>query len=87
MDALADLDRFAEFLHGHFPALAPIVAEELIAKTNVLSVNPKLGRAIAGRQDYRQIVLRVLNAPYVIQYRLDGERLVILRVYHGREHK
>jgi hypothetical protein len=30
-------------------------------------------------------VLQVLNAPYVFQYRFDGERLVMLRVFHGRE--
>jgi plasmid stabilization system protein ParE len=30
-------------------------------------------------------VLQVLNAAYVFQYRYDGERLVILRIFHGRE--
>jgi hypothetical protein len=27
----------------------------------------------------------VLGAPYVFQYRFDGLRLVMLRVFHGRE--
>jgi plasmid stabilization system protein ParE len=27
----------------------------------------------------------VLNAAYVFRYRYDGERLVMLRVFHGRE--
>jgi len=40
---------------------------------------------IAGHEHYRQIVLQVLNAAYVIQYRAEGERVVILRVFHGRE--
>ena len=30
-------------------------------------------------------MLQVLNAPYVFQYRFDGERVVMLRVFHGRE--
>ena len=30
-DALADLDRFAAFLHRHYPALANVVAREIIA--------------------------------------------------------
>lgn len=30
-------------------------------------------------------VLQVLNAPYVFEYRFDGERVVMLRVFHGRE--
>ena len=31
-DALADLDRFALFLHDKFPALAPRIAEEIKAR-------------------------------------------------------
>jgi plasmid stabilization system protein ParE len=38
-----------------------------------------------GRREYREIALQVLNAVYVFQYRYDGERIVMLRVFHGRE--
>jgi toxin ParE1/3/4 len=81
--ALADLDRFAEFLHREHPSLAPIVAAEIIGKAQVLSEQPQLGRPISDCQEYRQIVLQV--AAYVFQYRFDGQRLVMLRVFHGRE--
>jgi plasmid stabilization system protein ParE len=84
-DALADLDRFALFLHDKYPALAPRVAQEITDKAQILSEFPQSGRPLAGREEYRQIVLAILNARYVFQYRYDGERLVILRVFHGRE--
>lgn len=84
-EALADLDRFAEFLNREHPALAAIVASEIIGRAQVLSEHPQLGRPIAGREEYRQIVLQVLRAAYVFQYRFDGKRLVMLRVFHGRE--
>jgi toxin ParE1/3/4 len=84
-DALADLDRFSDFLRHSFPALAERVAHEIIAKAEILAQYPRAGRPIAGREEYRQIVLQVLKARYIFQYRYDGERLVILRVYHGRE--
>jgi toxin ParE1/3/4 len=86
-DALADLDRFADFLHRHHPALAKIVAREIVGKAQVLADNPRLGCPLGGREEYRQIVLQVLNAAYVFQYRYDGRRLVMLRVFHGREQR
>jgi plasmid stabilization system protein ParE len=61
------------------------VAREIVAKSRALSEHPLFGRALAGRQEYRQVILRVLNAPYVFQYRVMKDRLVILRVFHGRE--
>jgi toxin ParE1/3/4 len=84
-DALADLDRFASFLQRQHPWLAKIVADEIIAKTHILSEHPLLGHPIAGHEQYRQIVLQVLNAAYVFQYRYDNKRLVMLRIFHGRE--
>jgi plasmid stabilization system protein ParE len=84
-EALADLDRFAAFLADQHPRLAPIVASAILEKVELLAQFPELGRPIRGRLEYRQIVLRVLNASYVFQYRYDGQRVVMLRVFHGRE--
>jgi plasmid stabilization system protein ParE len=59
--ALADLDRFAEFLQREHPRLAAVVAREIVGKAQVLSGHPLLGRPLAGREEYRQIVLQVLG--------------------------
>jgi toxin ParE1/3/4 len=84
-DALADLQRFAEFLHSRHPTLAEKVAQAIIAKAQLLAEHPRLGRPIAYHSEYRQIVLQVLNAAYVFQYRCEPGRVVILRIWHGRE--
>lgn len=86
-DALADLNRFAAFLEEHSRQLAPVIAEAIIARTEMLANHPKLGRSIAGREEYRQLVLDVLGGAYVFQYRYDGLRIVILRVFHAREQR
>ena len=54
-------------------------------KSSQLSRHPKLGRPISTREEYRQIVMQVLGGTYVFQYRYDGNRIVMLRVFHGRE--
>jgi len=85
IDALADLDRFAVFLHGQFPDLAARVASELIVRADVLRRHPKLGRPIATREEYREIVLQVIGGTYVLQYRYEGSTILMLRVFHSRE--
>jgi plasmid stabilization system protein ParE len=86
-DAPADLDRFAQLLQADISELASIVAGEILSRIQLLSDFPKLGRPIATRPEYRQLVLRVRGASYVFQYRYDGTRLVMLRVFHGREQR
>ena len=85
LDALADLDRFAAFLHGKFPELATLVASELIARADVLRRHPKLGRPIGNRDEYREVVLQVLGGTYALQYHYDGSAVLMLRAFHGRE--
>ncbi|MEA2939899.1 MAG: hypothetical protein QOD09_428 [Bradyrhizobium sp.] len=81
--ALADLDRFAEFLHDRHPHMAQLIAAEILKRTRIISEHPQLGRPVDDRQDYREIVLSVLNTAYVFRYAYDGERLVMLRVFHA----
>jgi plasmid stabilization system protein ParE len=83
--AIADLDRFAAFLHDRHPRLAAIVAREILAKAQSLEDHPELGRPLDTEGHYRQIVLKVLGARYVFRYRVTGDRIVMLRVLHGRE--
>ena len=87
VDALADLDRFATFLHNQFPELAARVAGELISRTDVLGRHPQLGRPLGNRHEYREIVLTVLGGTYALQYRYDGSSVLMLRVFHGRERR
>ena len=85
--ALADLNRFAAFLHERHPNLAKIVAAEIVEKAQVLTAHPQLGRSIERREENRELSLQILSATYVFRYGYDGQRLVILRVFHSREER
>lgn len=87
LDALADLDRFAAFLHERFPDLAARVGREIVARAEVIARHPKLGRPMAGREEYREIVLQILGSAYTLQYHYDGDTILMLHVFHGRENK
>ena len=50
--------RFATFLRENHPTLSAVVAREIVAKAQILSEHPYMGRPIAGRPEYRQLVLR-----------------------------
>jgi plasmid stabilization system protein ParE len=54
--ALADLDRFVEFLNKEYPSLAATVAAEIVSKAQVLSEHPRLGRPGKGASspDFRE---------------------------------
>ena len=86
-DALTDLGRFAEFLRSTHPHLSDRIAEAVVTRAELLIDHPRLGRPLAGHEEYREIVLQVLHSQYVFQYRFDGDRLVMLRVFHGRERR
>lgn len=65
--------------------MATGIAGEIILKAESLREFPQRGRAMHGDPAYRQMVLNASNAPYALQYRVDADRVVILRVFHGRE--
>jgi plasmid stabilization system protein ParE len=61
-DALADLNRFEAFLAENHPDLAANVAREIVAKIAVLAEHPLMGRSLAGRSEYRELLLEVAGA-------------------------
>ena len=76
VDALEDLQRFADFLHERYPAIAGRVADELIARTQLLRRHPQIGRTVGKSPVYRELLLSVLGGMYAVQYRYDGEVVV-----------
>jgi toxin ParE1/3/4 len=78
--ALANLDAEAEYIAEDNPAAAGRVAQKILRAVDLLKENPALGRAgrVAGTRE-----LVVAETPYIIPYRVRGDAVEILRVFHA----
>jgi plasmid stabilization system protein ParE len=77
--ALANLDAEAEYIAVDNPAVGRVVPRILRA-VDLLKKNPAVGRAgrVAGTRE-----LVVAGTPYIVPYRVRGEAVEILRVFHA----
>jgi toxin ParE1/3/4 len=78
--ALANLDAEAEYIAEDNPAAAGRVVQRIFRAVNLLRENPAMGRAgrVAGTRE-----LVVAETPYIIPYRVRGDAVEILRVFHA----
>jgi plasmid stabilization system protein ParE len=78
--AIAQIAEIAAYIGQFDPAAARRMAERLIRAGDSLSSFPNRGRpADGGRRELPGI------APYVIRYRVEGERVLILSIRHGAQ--
>jgi len=77
--ALRDLDAEASFIAEDDPAAARLVVQRVLAAVATLAAQPALGRP--GRvPNTRELV--VLKTRYIVPYRMRGDTIEILRVFH-----
>ena len=76
--ALANLDSIETYISQFNPQAARQMAMRLADAGASLSEQPDRGRSVGGR-------LREVTSvwPYIIRYRVSGDRVLILRVRHG----
>ena len=77
--ALRNLDAEAAFIAEDDPAAARLVVQRVLAAVAMLAVQPALGRP--GRvPNTRELV--VPKTRYIVPYRVRGDTIEILRVFH-----
>lgn len=84
--ALADLVRLRQFIEPHNPESARNAAKALKKGAALLVDHPGLGRRLEGRPD-RELDIPFGKRSYVMRYRLDGDDIVILKIWHSREER
>lgn len=84
-DAINDLQHLREFLKQKNPKAMINAARKIITTTNLLLEQPYLGRPIEDIPKFHTLTIPFGKNGYVIKYRLDNEKIIILRVKHTRE--
>ena len=80
--AVAHLAALRQYIERDNPSAAHDVAEQILRAVELLPTQPHMGRAgrVLGTRE-----LVVSGMPFIIPYRVRGERLEIIAVFHGRQ--
>ena len=82
--AARDLTAIYQYRAQHSEETAQRVLSSIIAAIRRTALHPLSGRPGA-RPRTREIV--VTDYPYVIPYRIEGDELIVLRIFHARQHR
>jgi len=86
-EALGDLQRLHDFIAQENPAAASHAARELLEGIGGLRRFPRMGKrvAIAPGQQAPDEIRDWFTGNYIVRYLILDKRLIILRIWHGKE--
>jgi plasmid stabilization system protein ParE len=84
--ASRDIIRLRSFIEPHNQNAARRAAEAIKKAPSVLMEFPLFGKLVEGRQE-REILIPFGKRGYVMRYRLDANKVVILRIWHDLEER
>jgi toxin ParE1/3/4 len=83
-EAIADLERLRKFIEPKNPYAARRVSSELLDGIGNLRAFPKMGLPVTLAPDPDSI-RDLFVGQYTVRYLIDTNRVVILRIWHGKE--
>ena len=86
-EALTDVQRLRLFLDDKNPTAAARAGRVLQDGAKLLASFPEAGSPMNDGTDRRELFLPFGASSYVLRYLIDGQTLVIVRVWHGRENR
>ncbi|PHS22361.1 MAG: protein of the plasmid stabilization system [Robiginitomaculum sp.] len=84
-DALDDLERLYDFIATHSADAAQNAIETILSAATTLCDFPEAGRPRASVAQFRELPVRFGVKGYVVRYRIHGDEVIIIRVWHTRE--
>lgn len=81
--AQGDRERLAHFLAQHSEEAADRAIEAIARGLEQIADFPMSGREVSAH--FREWIVRFGAGAYVIRYRVEADRAVIVRIFHSRE--
>ena len=82
-EAVEDLNRLRAFIDPHNTEAAGRAAKTILTAANSLQDMPELGAPSS--DGYRTLTTPFGRGAYIIRYRYENDRVIIVRVKHSRE--
>ena len=86
-DARDDIERLFGFLLEVNPPAADRVVRLIQSCARRLADHPEIGRPMDDDGERRELYMSFGASAYVLRYRIEGQTIVIIRVWHGRENR
>ena len=80
-----DLVRLYEFIKPHNPEAAARAVQTIVSSAGKLEEQPELGWPYVANKKFRELFIPFGASQYVLRYRLDGDKVIIARLWHGLE--
>ncbi|MAN51251.1 MULTISPECIES: type II toxin-antitoxin system RelE/ParE family toxin [unclassified Marinimicrobium] len=84
-DASKDIARLRNFLKSQNPLAAQRASQRIVEGVRILQDNPEAGVPVENMGDYRDLMLTFGAGEYILRYREETSRIVIVRVRHSKE--
>ena len=85
--AVNDLAQLREFIEPHNPRATANAARRIIDAANLLLDNPYLGHPIEELPEFNQLFIPFGKRGYMLRYCVEGQKIIILRIWHARENR
>ena len=84
-EAIKDIARLREFIIKKNPDAAARAVMRIKEAVQVLGNNPEAGKPVEDIMSYRDLTIPFGNGNYIIRYRTEAQRVVIIRIRHSKE--
>lgn len=86
-DTSKDVARLRSFLKSKKPLAAQRAAKRILEGILILQDKPGAGMPVEALIDYRDLRLNFGSGEYIIRYREETNRIVIVRIRHSKEER